>query len=79
MIAKYDSKLDREYFKKVIYAFNLHSDSDEMEEPNIEDVHKSYIYARKDFNEKIMNKPQIIIANKMSNNLDMTTKIRTAQ
>ena len=53
LIAKYDSKVDREYFKKVIYAFNLHSDSDEMEEPNIEDVHKSYIYARKDFNEKM--------------------------
>lgn len=53
LIAKYESKVDREYFKKVLYAFNLYSDATEMEEPNLEDVHKSYIYARKNFNEKM--------------------------
>lgn len=53
LIAIYENNVDNDYFEKVVYAFNLIDDSTVMEQPNLEDINKSYIYTRKYYNEKM--------------------------
>lgn len=57
-IAVYQNKNDEEFIKKVIYTFNLVEDATCLEQPNLEDSFKSYIYIRKNYNEKLYLKEQ---------------------
>lgn len=53
LIAVYENKPQSDFVERVTYAFNLNDDSTVLEQPNIEDANKSYIYNRKFFNEKM--------------------------
>lgn len=67
-IAVYQNKFDKNFITKMIYAFNLVEDSTCMEQPNLEEMFKSYIYIRKNYNEKLYLKEQDNY-NKMFKNL----------
>ncbi len=53
-IATYENDLKNEFYEKVAYSFNIVDESEQMENPDIEKAHTSYLYNRKKFNEKMV-------------------------